>query len=473
MHQPAFRFWRGVGALSVALVPAGQVVSLGTGHASLNANWGPAREIRGLTALPPKEYGARLTAISCAAPGDCVAGGDYATSGDPRYPGEQAFLVEEVNGSWGHAFELPGYTKLNVAGWGGPIVKGISCFSPGNCAVVGDYENNSSIEGFVASEIRGKWGHAEEIPGLAALTAGGSGGAKAVSCPAVGACVAVGAYRTAGGSSGVTYAYVVTQSEGTWGQVHTVAGVTGAVLTSISCPALGACLAGGGDVENQQQSAFVVQQTKGTWGPARDVRGQSLLGQGGLGQVSCWSASNCIVAGGFTGSGGANDREDFVAAEIRGNWLNARPIPGLRSLNLGEDALVSSLSCGTDGRCVLGGTYLRSAGGKHFAAFVEVSVDGNFQGAHRISGLDAIDPLHGSGVTSVSCTSSGDCGVVGYDQGSGTGAGFVATESGGSWKDAKTIKGSGFLPNGWEAVSCVSLRCIAVGAGFEAQATGV
>jgi hypothetical protein len=55
-------------------------------------------------------------------------GGLYVDS----YGGVQAFVVDESGGSWGAAEEVPGLAALNAGGWAS--VSSVSCPSAGNCA---------------------------------------------------------------------------------------------------------------------------------------------------------------------------------------------------------------------------------------------------------------------------------------------------------------------------------------------------
>jgi hypothetical protein len=47
----------------------------------------------------------------------------------------QAFVVEETGGSWGTAQEVPGSAALNAGGYAN--VNSVSCASAGNCAAGG------------------------------------------------------------------------------------------------------------------------------------------------------------------------------------------------------------------------------------------------------------------------------------------------------------------------------------------------
>src|SRR5262249_39456384 len=76
---------------------------------------------------------AAITAVSCTSAGNCSAGGDYATS--RRH--DQAFVVDETDGTWGSAQEVPGMATLNKGG--SAIVNWMSCASTAHCSAVGDY----------------------------------------------------------------------------------------------------------------------------------------------------------------------------------------------------------------------------------------------------------------------------------------------------------------------------------------------
>ena len=98
--------------------------------------------------------------------------------------------------SWGRAIGVPGLTALNK---GDAEVDEVSCASAGNCAAGGDYtDRDGHGQVFVAAERNGRWSKAIEVPGLAALNAGGNAEFDSVSCPSPGHCTAAGIYRHSG-----------------------------------------------------------------------------------------------------------------------------------------------------------------------------------------------------------------------------------------------------------------------------------
>jgi hypothetical protein len=118
-------------------------------------------------------------------------------------------VVDEVNGTWGKAKQVPGSAALNQGG-DEPNLSGPSCSSAGNCSAVGSYTDSSGHgQAFVVDEVNGIWGTAEEVPGTAALNQGGFAQALSVSCAPAGTCSAGGLYTD---SSGQLQAFVVNKA---------------------------------------------------------------------------------------------------------------------------------------------------------------------------------------------------------------------------------------------------------------------
>jgi hypothetical protein len=74
----------------------------------------------------------------------------------------------------------------------------------------GDYTDGSAHQqAFVVGETNGTWGTAEEVPGIAALDKGGFSRIDSLSCGSVAHCSAGGTYRD---SSGNSHAFVVSEA---------------------------------------------------------------------------------------------------------------------------------------------------------------------------------------------------------------------------------------------------------------------
>jgi hypothetical protein len=131
------------------------------------------------------------------------------------------------------------------------------------------------------------WGSAVEVPGTAALNQGGQAEVASVSCASAGNCSAGGYYND---SSFNYQAFVVSQTDGTWGTAIEVPGTAAlnsggnAAIASVSCASAGNCSAGGDYADTPRSApdqAFVVSQVNGTWHTAKEVPGTAALNQGG------------------------------------------------------------------------------------------------------------------------------------------------------------------------------------------------
>jgi hypothetical protein len=169
-----------------------------------NGIWGTAEEVPGGIFGP--DYSA-ITSVSCASAGNCSAGGYYLDGTDTGCC-YQAFVVTQVNGIWGTAEEVPGTAALDAGEDAG--LNSVSCAPAGGCSAGGHYTDGSGLaQAYIVNERNGTWRTAEEIPGTAALNQGGNAGLTSVSCAPAGGCSA-GGYYTDG--SGHTQAFVVSKT---------------------------------------------------------------------------------------------------------------------------------------------------------------------------------------------------------------------------------------------------------------------
>jgi hypothetical protein len=80
---------------------------------------------------------------------------------------------EAPPGTWSGAEEVPGTAPLNAGGNAG--IYSISCSSSGNCSAGGNYVDGSGhSQAFVVNEANGTWDDAIEVPGSSTLNVGGS-----------------------------------------------------------------------------------------------------------------------------------------------------------------------------------------------------------------------------------------------------------------------------------------------------------
>ena len=357
-------------------------------------------------------------------------------------------------GAWGQAKEVA--AALNTGGFA--YVQSVSCASAGNCTAGGSYNSSGFFQAFVVTETNGAWGQAKEV--AAALNTRNDAGLKSVSCASAGNCTAGGFYTD---SSGFSQAFVVTEAHGAWGKAQEVAGAlnTGgwAHVDSVSCTSAGNCAAGGFYSVGSGFHGFVVTETHGAWG-----KPQQITGAGAVVSVSCASAGNCAAGG--TYSDRSSDSLAFVVTETHGIWGKLQQVAG--ALNTGGfGAHVFSVSCASAGNCSAGGSYSGSSGA---LAFVVDEANGIWGKAQQVAA--ALNTGGRSQVDSVSCGSAGNCSAGGfYTDSSAHSQAFVVTERHGIWGKAQEVAAA-LNTGGSAAVSSVSCgsagNCSAAGSGSAA-----
>jgi uncharacterized repeat protein (TIGR02543 family) len=302
----------------------------------------------------PSEVGddAQIDSVSCSSARNCAGGGQYRDGSGHS----QAFVIDEVMGVWGTMSEVTGSLNTGGDAW----IRSVSCSSAANCAAGGFYTDGSgNTQAFVVSEAAGGWGTPSEVAG--ALNAGGWAWIPSVSCPAHGYCAAGGFYTD---GSGNTQAFVVSEVAGVWGTPSEVAASLNtdgvAAIDSVSCSSHGNCAAGGyyeGDSGHSQ--AFVIDEVAGVWGTARKVAGTLNNGDDtGISSISCPSVGNCGAGGQYRDDSG--QIQAFVVSEVAGGWGMPSEVAG--SLNVGGNAWINSVSCSADGNCAAGGYYKDGSG---------------------------------------------------------------------------------------------------------------
>jgi hypothetical protein len=380
--------------------------------------WGGAKTVAGIPALGGVQYAA-ITSVSCAWPGNCAAVGYYLPSTSAAFTG-QAFVADQVNGSWQRAHPLAGATASeNVNAFGADWNITVSCASARtsaarkaglDCVAVGGASSDGHYQGFTASAKHGAWGAAQLVAGLGRLGGTRRSQVNTVSCAAPGTC-AIGGYYTDG--KGHRQAFVANEASGTWHSALEVPGTTAlnvkgsAEVDAVNCPVARDCTAAG-DYLSKSGTAefFVIYETAGTWRSAIEVPGLTRLGIGadltgaGIAGVSC-TPTTCEV-GGTVNTNRDGGRVGFLVGEVHGRWGAPHSVPG-------TDSVVTSLSCPAAGDCAAGGT----------AGSPAVSVNGivldqvNGIWGKPVTVAVGHDPGKG-GVTALSCAAARNCAAVGF-----------------------------------------------------------
>jgi hypothetical protein len=204
--------------------------------------WRDATLVAGVAAL--STLGSWGAVVSCPAAGNCTAIGGY----EPARLDWLVWVADEVNGSWGSAQQLAApATTLRATAL-------LSCATPGNCAVEGNYDDAGLPHAFVANDVNGAWQPSRDVPGLSGVESG----ADAISCAAPGDCAATGSYQV----SGRNQEYATDEVNGIWGTAGAIPGVPAAApeITGLSCTAPGYCTAVGDLVDGRS----LVSEANGT-----------------------------------------------------------------------------------------------------------------------------------------------------------------------------------------------------------------
>ncbi|HTR94430.1 MAG TPA: Ig-like domain-containing protein [Trebonia sp.] len=458
----------GLLAATVAGGPAAQATARSS---AAPAAWGVAQRIPDLDAIAAKgnlncpadgNYcgGINIYALSCPAPGDCTAGGDFYGQGENDGTVGEGWVASESDGAW----TAPKVIELGQGGFPSYVaVTAVSCASPGNCAAAG-YDSEvveatgyvDTYGAFVINEVNGKWSAPRQIPGTDALNQTNYASASSVSCSAPGDCAVAG---TVNGSQ----EFVATETNGVWGTAELVPGTHYGPGTDagggpgtppvISCPKPGDCTLASGDTQTGSVwSTSVATETDGTWADAVPLPGYAAAG-GVVTSLSCPAVGDCS-AGGWTYSG--KHTVPFVASEVNGAWTSSA-LPGFAALSPAsvDSGSLTALSCGAPGNCSAGGIYRPAQ--PEASAFLVSEVGGVWQTARPVPGLAKTE--RGISLGQISCPAAGDCGAI-ADR---AGVGYVLRQSGGTWAQARQVKGVTGTGAAW-VISCAAPGiCVAGG----------
>jgi hypothetical protein len=438
-----------------------------------NGVWGTAIEVPGIGSLNPWHMGS-VSAVSCAAPGECAAGGSYWDG-----HGYQVFVASESNGSWGDATEPPGWTSLNYTLSEAAGVSSVSCGAIGDCAAGGLYEGGGCFDAaWVVSETNGSWDNAIKVPG-----SGCNDVVSSISCAAAGECAA--------GGSSYGKPFVVSETNGSWGNAVDVP----VPVATISCPAAGECAAGGGPYDGQPS---VVSETSGSWSDAVPVRfavscvvpniagktisaAKTMLRHAhcGLGRItSVYSArkKGLVIEQGPNAGGALTPGTPVALTVSKGKqppastrWRATRArLPANAASRDSQAVSITSISCASRRNCTAVGSYYGKGGDQEGLLLTE-------NAGHWSRGIKAVLPANAASdpqvwLTSVSCASAGNCTAVGTYTGSGSiysedgGGGLLLTETAGHWaRGVEATVHAGAIVT-LHSVSCASAgNCTAVG----------
>jgi len=366
----------------------------------------------------PGHSGTVLHGVSCPTGSRCVAVGQDLGN----YVGANGTIeISDTGAGWTPA---PTPVPSPPPAHGADTLGSVSCWAPGTCAAVGDYESSQGTLPLVETEAGSAWQPAASValPAGATFTAAVLNG---VSCTSSGTCLAVGQYQE-GIISG--HAVVVLSTGGHWAagaQALEVqlpnASDSGPVLNAVSCAGTGCLAVGEYSKSFYVKPGMAVAESGGHLQPAVQVKAPATdpnFIETTLSGVSCTGPATCAIAGTYrdpkTGEGSA-----MVASEVDGAWKPSVQIE--LPANEADDQISSLVGiwCYNVGgqlpelgaNCVAVGSYTDSTGTTR-PMYVDES-DGHWAQAVEV-GVPAGDG--GATLNGVACSPGGVCAAVGATQ---------------------------------------------------------
>ena len=214
-----------------------------------------------------------------------------------------------------------------------------------------------------------------------------------------------------------------------------------ASIYAVSCPSAGDCTAAGGFTDAAGRAhAFAVSEVNGVWGDSVAIADGVVLAKGDvitIQKLSCSSSSDCNGVGAFANA--ANETEQPMAfQETQGVWGTPYVLPGLTTLNPLGIGIVSNLSCPSASTCVVGGAVIDLAN-LQITGFLDEETNDEWGTVFLPSGIDAPAQGNISTVDAVSCYSPGDCSAGGtYTQGDSRGS-VLVNETNGVWGNVQDL----------------------------------
>ena len=429
--------------------------------------WGPATPATFAGGVQSGGPDARLNAVSCTSPGNCVAVGKVKVPGG----GFRAFSQVEANGTWANGVTATFAGGVENASPNAQFM-GVSCPSAGNCLAAGFFTDAAgNYEAFSQRMAGGNWETAAPAEfAIGVQNPNPSAEFDGVACPSAGNCTAVGSFLDAAGAS---RGFSETMTGGVWGTgtpLALAAGLENAYgpqssLGTVSCASAGNCTAvgefsaAGGGFRGVAQTA-----TAGTWGTgavtAFGAGVEAASPFAFLKGISCARVGACTAVGTFRNAAGYD--EGFSQTMANGVWDTATPVTFAAGIQSSQpSAQLSSVACTSPGNCTAVGSFTDSA--NHVQAFSQTSTQAQTPG-------DSGTPSDGGG-------SGSPAGATAASGGAGTAAGATAaprvpTMPRIRWS-AATVRPGGVLRAVFTAAANVSFRISAVRSGRAAAgATG-
>jgi hypothetical protein len=374
-------------------------------NATLAERWDGTRWSAQTTPSPNGALPSRLGAVSCASTNACTAVGFSDGADWPGYLNQDnpAPVVESWNGTSWSVQSTPTPTPPGSLNIYRWSLDAVSCPSANACVAVGSVFYGTQLVTLAEHWDGTQWSiQTTPNPNSRPWTGQGYKTLDAVSCSSATACTAVGEFPNSSG----TEVALVERWNGTSWSIQTPPSPTGAQswgFGGVSCTSETVCTAVGSLRNSAGTYKTLAERWNGSTWSIQTTPSPTAARAAGLYAPSCTSATACTALGQFTNSAG-----NYVTFAERWNGTSWS-IQSIPSLTGAESSQLGSLSCGSATACVAAGF---SESTTHIVTTLVEAWNGT---AWTIESTPNANGAIASGFNAVSCISA-DCTAVGFTQ---------------------------------------------------------
>ena len=355
---------------------------------------------------------------------------------------------------------LPELKAANSGGdvWLAPQV----CISVNNCAVGGYYSSiDTGYQSWVASSTNGIW-TTNLLPEIELLNNAGDASVNSIACPSTGNCVIGGSLRSNDGNRNAHQPWVATQTNGSWTpalfpDIQTLNSAGDATVNSIACPSIGNCVVSGSYYQengnNDIRNPWAATLSNGTWTTETfpDIETLNTEREANTTSLTCSSNGNCIILGQYRNHG----QQSWVATLSNGTWTT-ETFPDIETLNTGGNSRVNGVACPSTGNCFVSGDFFDNIIGHQ--PWVATWTNGTWT-TQLFPDIQALNTRLDARVNSMTCPSDGNCYINGFYSNNDGPQPWVGTLANGIWTtetfpDIQTLNTGGNAQ--WNLMTCPS-----------------
>ena len=292
-------------------------------------------------------------AISCSSATLCSAGATYTDSQSARDLGA---LLRWTGKQWTETeAPLPAGAPTSHPGPAG--VTSVSCPSASRCLAGGYYEGKTGNDAMLLSWSGRNW-TAAQAPLPANANQNPDARVTGMACPSTTTCFAVGAYS----GNNNEYGLLLHWSAGKWtaATAPTPAGSPAVVLSGVSCPSTTLCFAAGEAGSGAQTMPLILRWSGGKWAVVKVPMpsGAAASPQVDMGGLSCPTTTHCVAVGYYVDTKG--NQQGLLLTRSGTTWTAAKA-PVLAGAASNPWVSLDSVSCPTASQCTVGGGYETTA----------------------------------------------------------------------------------------------------------------